>query len=101
MPILTTQEKVAIVENYFQPIDAKLFQIAHELWLHVLKEIQVKGHLLTLIWLCEKLHVEKLGYMVKFQEVFQSSSAVSSTSLFPKVLSSCVMNEIRHEEVVE
>ena len=61
-----------------------MFQVAHELWFHVLKEIQIKDHLLTSISLCEKLHVEKLGYKVKFQEAVQSNNGVSSTSFFPK-----------------
>ena len=48
-------------------IEVKLFQIAHELWLHAVKEIQTKGYLLTSILPCEKLQVEKLSYTVKFQ----------------------------------
>ena len=35
----------------------------------------------------EKLHAEKLGYAVNFQEAVQSSNAVSSTCLFLKVWS--------------
>ena len=54
-----------------------------------------KGRLLTIISLCEKLHVEKLSYTVKFQEDVQSSNAVSSSCLFPKVSSSCVKNEVK------
>ena len=48
----------------------------------------IRGHLLTFISLHKKLYVEKLGYTVKFQEAAQSSNAVSSTCLLPKVLSS-------------
>ena len=63
MPILTTQIKVATVEDYFQPIS---------------------------ISLSETLHVEKVVYRVKFQEAVQSSNAISSTSFFPKVSTSRV-----------
>ena len=68
-----------------------MFQTVHEVWLHVLKEIQIKGHLLTSISLCERFHVKKLGYMVEFQEAVHSSNAVSSTLMFPKVSSSHAM----------
>ena len=51
----------------------------------------IRGCLLTFISLCEKLHVEKLGYLVKFREPAQSSNAVSSMFLFPKVSSSCAI----------
>ena len=44
--------------------------------------------LLTSILLHEKWYVEKLGYMVKFQEAVRSSGAVSSTCFFPKDSSS-------------
>ena len=47
------------------------------------------------------MHVEKLGYTVKFQEAVQSSNAVTSTSLFTKVSSSHASNEVRHKEVAE
>ena len=67
---------------YLQPKSIQNFQFAHELWLHVLS----KG-LLYNISLPKKLHVEKVGYMLKFQ----GFSVVSFTCLFPKVSSSCTM----------
>ena len=50
---------------------------------------------------CKKLHVEKLGYTVKFHETVQSSNAVSSTSLFRNVSSSRDTNEVRNKQVAE
>ena len=47
------------------------------------------------------MHVEKLGYMVKFQEAVQSSNVVSSTCFFLKVSGSCAISELRHKEVAE
>ena len=60
-----------------------------------------KGHLLTSISFSENSHVKKLGYTVKFQEAVQSSNAVSSTCLLPKVSSNRVKNEVRHKEVAK
>ena len=57
--------------------------------------------LVTSILLCKKLHAEKLGYTVKFQEAVQSSNVVSSTSFFRKVTSSHAVNEVRHKEVTK
>ena len=50
-----------------------------------------KGCLLTSILFHQKSHVEKLGYMVKFQEAVQSSNAVSSACLLPTLSSSHAM----------
>ena len=49
-----------------------------------------KGSLVNIL-LFEKLHFEKLGYMVKFQEAVQSSNAVYSFVL--------QNDEVRHKEV--
>ena len=60
-----------------------------------------KGNANKSISVCKKLHVEKLGYTVKFHETVQSSNAVSSTSLFPNVSSSRDTNEVRYKQVAE
>ena len=57
--------------------------------------------MLTYILLCQKPHVEKFGYTVKFQEAVQSGNVVSSPCLLPKVSSSCDIYEVRHKEVAE
>ena len=44
-----------------------------------------RGRLVISISFREKSHADKLGYTVKSQEGVQSSNAVSSTCLFPKV----------------
>ena len=49
----------------------------------------------------QKLHVEKLGYTINFQETVQSEKAVSSACLLPKVSSSHAMNEVRRKKVAE
>ena len=56
-----------------------------------MEEIQIKGRLLTSISLCEKLHVMKLGYTVKFLEAV----------CFRKFQAAVPKNEVRHKEVAE
>ena len=60
-----------------------------------------KGNANKYVSVCKKLHVEKLGYTVKFHQTVQSSNAVSSSSLLPNVSSSRDTNEVRHKDVTE
>ena len=56
---------------------------------------------LTPISFCQKLHVERSGYVVKFQEAVQSSNAVFSAWCLQNFQAAIAWNEVRHKEVAE